>query len=145
MSDRNFDVEKYVTRTPSGNIGVRDTQQNDFWYQQNLHHGQGWQNDGFSPKLARKVAAAILQLADQLEEEARKPKIENWPPVEGDVWRISSGRRDWNLYVIAGKFRTQNGVTGVIERDARGLTFDGVEEYAKDYKPTLLFRAPRKF
>jgi hypothetical protein len=88
VSTMTFDPNKYVTITPDRNIGLRDSQDTDYFWQTQPYTGPSWAQDGFSPKLARKIAERILELAD----EAEKPLPPDfWPPRKGDLWQDSAG------------------------------------------------------
>lgn len=138
-----FDPDYYVTRTPGGNIGLRDSIGSSYFYETQPYTGPQWAKDGFNPKLARKIADEINRLANEIEEEARQPKIENWPPQEGDAWKLHLGGFDYTAYYLNNGFRLRNRVTGKLEgMDETGWPkVDTVQRQAESVRPELRFRA----
>ena len=140
-STRGFTVSDYVEKTPDGNIGFRDSIENDFWWQTRNYTATTWKPDGFTPALARKVAVELNRLADEIEEEARRPKIDNWPPKVGDVWEATPWINTYQYYCLRpGALSTRNSLTGEFESGG-ALSFEEFLSRRKDHK--LVYRAPK--
>lgn len=89
------DFTKYVVVTPDGNVGIRGSVEEPFFFE--TSHPD-WKNDGFPPDVARKFAQAILTAATAAENRPVYP--EYWPPREGDIWNQVGSITNVN-YLIA--------------------------------------------